>query len=197
MRDGDVMGIVVKNLNKSFNGKNVINNFSATFTEDKITCIMGKSGSGKTTLLNIFASLIEPDNAEILDISESVSYVFQENRLCENFSALTNVKITLNNKKITDEDIKENFRMVGIDDAYSKPVSSFSGGMKRRVAIVRAVLADSKVLLLDEPFSGLDDITKKKVIEYIINGSKNRTVIITTHDISDIDQFSANLINLV
>ncbi len=190
------MEVIVKNLNKKFGEKIIFNNFSASFSSDKITCIMGESGSGKTTLFNILSSLTIPDSYEILNVPKKIGYVFQENRLCENFSAITNIKIALSNKTVSDEEIEKNLNSVGIYDVSKKPVSKFSGGMKRRVAIVRAIMSDSDLILLDEPLNGLDEENQKKVIEYIINNTKNKVVIISTHDISNIDTFNANLLKL-
>lgn len=196
MKDSDNMEVIVKNLNKKFGEKIIFNNFSASFSSDKITCIMGESGSGKTTLFNILSSLTIPDSYEILNVPKKIGYVFQENRLCENFSAITNIKIALSNKTVSDEEIEKNLNSVGIYDVSKKPVSKFSGGMKRRVAIVRAIMSDSDLILLDEPLNGLDEENQKKVIEYIINNTKNKVVIISTHDISNIDTFNANLLKL-
>ncbi len=114
-----------------------------------------------------------------------ITTVFQEDRLCMNESAIRNVAMVLRSQATEiGEVILSHFSRVGLTDieALHQPVSKLSGGMRRRVAIVRAVLAPGDMLLLDEPFQGLDEDTKKQVIQYMKEEQRDRTVVLVTHD---------------
>ncbi len=188
------MDIVLENVCKSYNDKQVLDNLTYTFKDKTITCIMGKSGIGKTTLLNILMKLETKDSGKILGLEKAkMSAVFQENRLCENLNAILNIKL-VTNKNV--EEIKEKLEMIGITAGDFKPVSEYSGGMKRRVAIVRALMSDYDLLLMDEPLKGLDEDTKLKVIKLICDMTKSKTVIIVTHDEDESVLFHADIMKL-
>ncbi len=190
------MDIEVTGLSKSFGETKVLKSFCGVFVEGAITCIMGSSGCGKTTFLNILMGLVKADSGIIRGISDKkISVVFQEDRLCERFNAIDNIKIVCS-KTIDRDSIKRELSLVGLVDGINKPVSTLSGGMKRRVAIVRAILADSDVIIMDEPFKGLDYETKNKVINYIEERTKEKTAIITTHSTEDIELLKATLIQM-
>ncbi|NMD39057.1 MAG: ABC transporter ATP-binding protein [Christensenellaceae bacterium] len=182
------------NINKSFDNLKVLNSFTLNIENGETVAIMGKSGEGKTTVLNIIAGLIKPDSGEITGVPQNISMVFQENRLLNEFSGIDNIVHTCNANK---SDIKNHFKLVGLEGWEYKPVNEYSGGMKRRVAIVRAIMAKSDLILLDEPFKGLDADTKFKVINYVRDNIGNRTCIIVTHDISEANILKAKqLINI-
>ncbi|MBD5129488.1 MAG: ABC transporter ATP-binding protein [Ruminococcaceae bacterium] len=157
----------------------VIEGFTHEFADGKVTAVVGKSGCGKTTLLNILMGLLEPDGGEVIREGR-ISAVFQEDRLCENLTASANIRL-VTGKKFTKEEIARELAEVGLDCA-DKPVRELSGGMKRRVALVRALLAEYDILFLDEPFKGLDEETKRTVIAYFKRKTQGRTVVLVTHD---------------
>lgn len=178
------MDIVIENLCKKFNEKSIIENINVVFMDKKFNYIMGESGGGKTTLLNILMGLENFDSGNIKGIQgRNIATVFQEDRLCEDFNSITNVRLVTNMDKNI---IADELAMVGLGKDLHKPVIKLSGGMRRRVAIVRAMLADSEILILDEPLKGLDDETKKNVIEYIKIKAENKLVIMVTHDEDEI-----------
>ena len=143
---------------------------------------MGKSGCGKTTLMRILLGLETADGGSVSGVPEKKSAVFQEDRFFEPFSAVSNVRAALG-KKNTDEEIRRNLEAVGLSgEDCSKPVSALSGGMRRRTAIVRAMMADSELVVLDEPFEGLDAETKKKTIQYVQGHRGGRTLLLVTHN---------------
>lgn len=189
------MDIVVDKLTKKFGNESVLDRFSATFRKGEITCIMGASGCGKTTLIHLLMGLIEPDSGCITGMPEEKSAVFQEDRLCEEFTAVTNVAMVLGSHPDKGL-IRTHLDEIGLQDDRTKPVREYSGGMKRRVALVRAVLAPSKVLFLDEPLKGLDERTKQDVVQYLKRHFDGRTVIMVTHDRTEVDAFDAELITL-
>ena len=190
------MNIQLKDISKSYNNTVVLNKLDIEIKKHQITCIMGPSGVGKTTLIYIILGLVEADSGSIVGLSgKKFAAVFQENRLCEGINAIKNVQLVCE-KTITDFQIKEEFRKVLLSEYDNKPVSELSGGMKRRVAIVRALLSESDIIIMDEPFKGLDEELKIQVINYIKYKTKGKTVIIITHDKEEVDALSAELINL-
>jgi len=189
------MDIIVSDLSKSFGSNQVLDRFNAVFPEHRVTCIMGPSGCGKTTLLNIILGLVQPDSGKMAGIPKLKSAVFQEDRLCESFNAVTNVRLVCG-KKANKDLIVSHLESMGLGESLDKPVSELSGGMKRRVAVVRAVIAQSDLLVMDEPLKGLDSETKNLVIEYIRDNLRNRTVIMVTHSIDEVRAFDAELITM-
>lgn len=190
------MDIRVDGLTKTFQNKKVLDNISLRIEKNNITCIMGPSGCGKTTLLRIFIGLDKAYKGLISGLEdESVSVVFQEERLCEKFTALANVKMVCDNE-VSIENVEKHFKEVGLEDINKKPVSKLSGGMRRRVSIVRAILAKADIIIMDEPFKGLDEDNKDKVIDYIKKYTKNKTVIITTHSVDEVEKLKATLIKM-
>ncbi len=170
------------NLNKKFGELTVLENFSHDFAEGKVTAVLGKSGCGKSTLLNILMGLTPPDSGEVIRPEDCrISAVFQENRLCENLTAGANIRL-VTGKQLSPREISEQFDAVGLEGCENKPARELSGGMKRRVALLRALLAEYDVLFLDEPFKGLDGDTKQTVMEYCKAGTAGKTVLLVTHD---------------
>lgn len=185
--------IIVCNITKQYGNKLVLNQLNAVFPYGKITCIMGPSGCGKTTLLNLLLGLEIPDAGLIQGMEHlKLAAVFQEDRLCEEFDAITNVKMAVG-EEVSITEIQEHFRLVELTDYEGKPVSNLSGGMRRRVAIVRAILAKSDLLIMDEPLKGLDARLKQKVLYYLKSVIEGKTVIMVTHDIEE-TQFLADKI---
>lgn len=176
------MAVEVRDLSKSYGEKKVLQNFSAVFKTGQTTCMMGSSGCGKTTLLRLLLGLDTADGGEIiLPPGTKLSAVFQEDRLCNNLSAGANVRLVIPGRP-KDGVIEKGFEMMGLSECIHRPARELSGGMRRRVALLRALLADWNVLLMDEPFKGLDEKTKAAVIEYTKKLCSGKTVICVTHD---------------
>ncbi len=196
------MDITVSNITKKYGTETVLNNFSHTFKENTFTVIMGRSGVGKTTLLKILSGLEAPDSGSITGIDgKKISFVFQENRLCSNLTGYLNVRMVLEEKKITPKSdlykrISAAFKKVNLDISDKKPVSNYSGGMKRRIAILRALFATYDILFMDEPLKGLDNETKDSVISLIKEMTAGKTVIMVTHDLSEAESFNAEVLEL-
>ena len=187
--------IVVRNLKKRYGELTVLDGFCAVFPAGEITCIMGRSGCGKTTLLRLLLGLERPDDGEITGLPARMSAVFQEDRLCEELSAYGNVRLVA--PKRTDEEIRAALAALLLDDeAQKKPVSELSGGMRRRVAIARALLAEGELILMDEPFKGLDDGTREVVIAYVGAMVAGRTVILVTHEEEDAAALAAPVLRM-
>ncbi|NLV74136.1 MAG: ATP-binding cassette domain-containing protein [Chloroflexi bacterium] len=178
--------ITIKNLTKSFDNKNVIDNSNVVLQDGQITTMMGPSGCGKTTFAMMLLGLIKPDSGTIEGLeNKRLSAVFQEDRLVEHLSAMANIRLVLK-KDVFDADIQKQLAEVELEgELIRKPVSQLSGGEKRRVSIVRAMMAESDFICLDEPFKGLDAETKEKVMEYVKRSVDGKTVLLITHDIGE------------
>ena len=181
--------IVVSGICTSFGETEVLNGLSAIFPVGKTGCITAPSGIGKTTLLRILRGLESLDSGSISELENvTVGSVFQEDRLCENMTAADNIKLV--SPKLDDKEILSAMQAVGLVDCEKRIVSELSGGMRRRVAILRAVLFDADLYLLDEPFKGLDTDTKSDVIAFIKRKLFGKTVILVTHDPEEAKQMN-------
>ena len=165
------MEIAVKHLCKSFGGRTVLRDL--TFTAGPgITAVMAPSGTGKTTLLRILLGLERPDSGTVEGLAgKRLTAVFQEDRLLEHLSAEGNLRFVLGR--------------LGLPDTGAQPVREFSGGMKRRLALARALLAPFDALALDEPFTGLDRENRDLALACIRETAGDRPVLLVTHDAAD------------
>lgn len=181
--------IKLNHITKSYNNNLLYSNFNLELEENKISCILGPSGIGKTTLVNMICNVIKPDNGEIiLPKNCKFSYVFQEPRLLEWYNVYNNIDIVLKefyNAAERKNIIEKHLNLVGLQDFSKHKISELSGGMAQRVSLARAFAYPSNILILDEPFKGLD----YKLVEEVIENFKNiwhidrRTVLFITHDI--------------
>lgn len=183
--------IKLENICKSYDEKTVLDNIMAEFPDDSITCIMGESGAGKTTLVRIIAGLENADRGAVSGAGV-VSFDFQEDRLINDISAADNIMLVLDkndfggyDKKTMRKIINENLAEVLKDYPSDKSTGTYSGGMKRRVCLVRAMMKKSDTVILDEPFSGMDEETKILAAEYIKKHRDGRICIVVTHEKSD------------
>lgn len=175
------MKLILSGISKSYSGKKILDQISFTVGEGEGLCLMGPSGCGKTTLFRILLGLESADEGKIEGIrQEALSAVFQEDRLLENLSAVKNVSIVCK-KTESEKEIRRQLCEILPEEALDKPVRQLSGGMKRRVALVRAVMKKSDLVIMDEPFTGLDEITKKNVIAYLKKTMHGKTFLFSTH----------------
>lgn len=158
----------------------VIRDMSYTFEDGGRYLLSGSSGSGKTTLLRTIMQLQRPTSGTVTFEGDAIfSCVFQEDRLIESLSAVENIRIT--SPSLSIDDIRKELTVILPEDSLDKPVSRLSGGMRRRVCIVRACLAESNILIMDEPLTGLDGTNRKNVLEYITDRLNNRIFITASH----------------
>ena len=165
-------------VSKSFGDTNVLKDFNAEFKDGQINFLTGDSGKGKSTVIRLILGLENPDKG-IIKIEDSCKFsvVFQENRLFDKLSIEDNIGYITNNS------LKINMiKALGLSEYLGKPVCSLSGGTKRRVSVLRALCGDYDILLMDEPFTGLDENMKKQVMDAVMEYSAGKTVIIATHD---------------
>jgi len=191
------MDISIKNISKSFGSRTVIDNFSLDIKEGETVVLMGPSGGGKTTLAHIILGIIKPDKGTVEGLTgKSTAVVFQEDRLCEQLSAVKNIQMIFKKEKPLAE-ILEHAAQIGLDEeSMKKPVVELSGGQKRRVAILRAMIAGRDFVCLDEPFKGLDRETRLNTMAYVKKQAAGRTVLLITHDEQEARFFGGRLVRL-
>ena len=167
-------------LSKRFGEKQVLKDLSFTLPEAGVVEICGPSGGGKTTLLRLLAGLETPDGGEIRGLAgKRLSMVFQEDRLLMHQNALQNVRFA---SRVSEREALDVLEEMGLADSVQARASTLSGGMKRRVAIARAVCAGGDVLILDEPFKGLDEATRARVIDCILRRCGGMLILLVSHD---------------
>lgn len=179
--------IQIENLTKQYNTQLVLNEFSLLVRDGEKVAIMGESGRGKTTLLRIIAGLERYDAGQISGFDKKdVAYVFQEPRLFDSLSVIKNlIVVSQQPSRVAEKKAMELLTLVGLEKDKAKYPSELSGGMKQRLALARAFMVDRPILLLDEPFSALDQETRNDMIEFVKARTKNKTVILVTHDSDD------------
>lgn len=150
--------------------------------------ISGKSGSGKSTIVNLLLGLLEADSGTIERNYSKASVVFQEDRLIQEISAHRNLDIIPFSNSIQIKEMLEVFEIPQTD----QKVTEFSGGMKRRLALARALLFDGDILILDEPFTGLDGEIRDKSIRNIKKYWGEKPIIIISHNSKDFIDFECN-----
>lgn len=167
----------LQDVSVSYGEHQVLQDFSATYEPDNLYVLDSPSGSGKTTLLRVIAGLTKPDAGTVNTGGQKVAVLFQEDRLCEDYSALKNVELVAISRTAAREHL-----LHLLDEAdIHKPCKELSGGMKRRVALARAFAAGADILLLDEPYNGLDEENRIRVARYIEENGQNRVVIMASH----------------
>ena len=179
------MTIEAEHIYKSYNGKPVLTDFSLDVSSDSSYLITGESGAGKTTFLRILLGLEKPDQGRVRLLGDykysrvNAGVVLQEDRLCENFSAVQNVAMV--SKKLSERIAREELEKILPADQLDKPVRELSGGMRRRVCIIRACVVPSDVIVMDEPFAGLDEENRQKCIQYIRGIQGSTPLVLTGH----------------
>ena len=193
------MPISIQNIQKAFGAKRVLTGVDYVLEDGGIYCLMGPSGMGKTTLLRILMDLENPDRGDVKGLGRNdIAVMFQENRLLEWMDAVDNVAVMrkgIRDKKLKAE-IEENLKHILPADCLHQPVAQLSGGMKRRVALARAMSYPSKLIILDEPFTGLDRATKLEVVDYILRMRGDRILLVATHGTEDAAMLGAKVIHL-
>lgn len=162
---------------KSYDGKQVLDNIGLQIKKGEKIALMAPSGQGKTTLLRLICGLEKADRGS-LSVEGKISVVFQEDRLFEGFSVYENVYSVCRNPQISEEVLRGVLMWAERD----KLPTQLSGGMARRVAIARALAFCHDILILDEPFKGLDEETKRTVAEFIKGREEDKTLLFITHD---------------
>lgn len=197
--------INVVHLFKSFNGQRVLDDVSLEISKGEIFVILGESGTGKSVLLKHMAGLFKPDRGsvwidsieisrlrerELLKIRKGMGYLFQEGALYDFMNVFENIAFPLREHTAFDGEtirgkVSRILKLVGLEGIEKRYPPELSGGMKKRVALARAVILDSKILFCDEPTSGLDPIRSRDISDLIGDLSRKLrcTTVVTSHDI--------------
>ena len=166
--------------------KTVFDAFSLTLPQGETTAVMGASGSGKTTLLRLLAGIISPDMGNVTRETDSLAFVFQDTALLPWLTAEENVNLVLSDTRATLPLTREWLARVGLADECTAFPSTLSGGMRQRVALARALAVDADLLLLDEPFRGLDETLHEQMLDLIREVRQGKTTVLVTHDKRDL-----------
>lgn len=188
--------IKLQHVSFSYQEKEIFKDLSLCIEEGSHTALLAPSGKGKTTFLFLLCGLCVPNRGSISfsKAQPDISMVFQENRLLESFDAYENLKLV--NRKLSKEKMEELFSALKLTDCCKKTANQLSGGQARRLAIARALAVPYDLLLLDEPFTGLDEETKDVVIQYIKEQTLGKTLILVTHNPKEAKALSCDTPNL-
>ena len=196
------MKIELKNVSKTFKDNKVINNVSVTFESGNIYGFYGRNGSGKSVLQKIISGLYVPTSGEVLfngiDINKTKTYPLDMRILIEKpafFPDLTgfkNLKLLADiNSIIDDKKIIETLELVNLKDEMNKKYSKYSLGMKQKLGVAQAIMEETDILILDEPFNGIDESTIDTLINYLLKKkSEGKLIIISTHIKDDLTKLS-------
>lgn len=205
----DAGSIHIEQLSKEFDTAEgyelVFDDIDVDIEPGSFVCLLGKSGSGKSTMLNIVSGILEPTNGQVrFETADgtgdvTLGHVFQSPRLMPWDSNLKNIEfVNQNNPDYTTEVGKRQLDLVGLSEHYHKYPGQLSGGQRQRVGIARALSIDPEVLLMDEPFSNLDEITAEELRKQLLGlwSELNKTVFFVTHDMTEAIQLADRLLML-
>lgn len=190
--------LTTHNLTKQYSNATILDGINLDVQKGEIVSILGKSGSGKTTLLNLISGIETPDEGEIFLNGENITgqtgkmgYMFQKNLLMPWRTALDNIALPLiikgKSKKEARKIASEYLPIFGLSGIEKKYPFQLSGGMNKRLSLLRTFLFSQDLILLDEPFAGLDAITKKQIHRWLLEimTQEGSTLILVTHDIEE------------
>ncbi len=197
--------VEVRNLSKSFGESVVLDNISLKINEGENVVVFGRSGTGKSVLLKCIVRLMEPDSGEIFiegknvltlsekklnEVRKEIGFLFQSAALYDSMTVRENLSFPLiRNFNFTQKEVeakvKSSLEKVSLEEAIDKMPAELSGGMKKRIGLARTIITEPKLILYDEPTTGLDPITTKEISQLIVELQKDlkTTAIVVTHDL--------------
>ncbi len=215
----DIVPILsIKNLKKSFGDNHVLNGFTLELFEGENLVLMGKSGSGKSVMIKCLVGLIQPDEGAIEIMGKDISkltqkefnelrtelgFLFQGSALYDSMTVRENLEFPMRQQNKTEEEslklVLEALESVGLTEAIDLMPEELSGGMKRRIALARAIILKPKIIIYDEPTTGLDPITAKEIIQLMRDIQQNykTSSLIITHDVDCARVISNRMILLI
>lgn len=196
------MEIKLENVSKRFKNENVLKGISYSFESGKIYSIVGRNGSGKSVLLKIIAGLYLQDKGNVLfdnknynminEIPDNLGIVIEQPSFINDLTGLENLKLLASIRNVaTERDIVESLEIVNLKDDMNKKYSKYSLGMRQKLSIAQAIMERQKVILLDEPFNGIDRQSVVAIKEYLKRvKNEDKLIIITTHIMDDVVDLS-------
>lgn len=187
-------GVTLTHVWKSYQGAPAVADVTLTLTPERPVCLMAPSGTGKTTLLRLLLGLERPDRGEIrVPPGWRWSAVFQEDRLLDHLDAWGNLRFVLG---AVPDGAPALLEALGLSEAADRKAAAYSGGMRRRLALARALLAPFDGLVLDEPFTGLDGGARERCLACIRRAAAGRVLVLSSHDPADAAGLSADILRL-
>lgn len=198
-------GIVVEHIYKSFGKEEVLKDVSLTIGSGEIFGVVGNNGSGKTVLMKCICGFMKPDRGRIYvngrqigrecDFPDSLGMIIETPGFLPNLSGYRNLKILADLKaKIGKQEIRESLKRVGLDPYLRKNVSKYSLGMRQRLGIAQAIMENPDVLILDEPFNGLDRTGAAQMRELLKElKSQGKSILLASHNAQDIEELCDNV----
>ena len=201
------MILELKNISKKFKNEQVIDNINYAFTSGKIYGIFGRNGSGKSVLLKIISNLYEATTGEILidnvnysnpkNFYQNFGVVIEKPAFIDDLTGKENLLLLSKIKNIINEKTINKFiKIVCLDGQENKKYKKYSMGMKQKLAIAQAIMENQKIILLDEPFNGIDRESVQAIKSYLKSISNDKIIIITTHIKEDIENFADVLLSI-
>lgn len=189
--------VEIDRVSKSFGLHQVLDGLTLTLQPGGTYCLMAPSGSGKTTLLRMLVGLERPSSGRINGLGRGqTSMMFQEDRLCETLTAVENVALLHPDRRVSRAGIRADLSEILPARSLDQPVCELSGGMRRRVSLACAISYPGRMVILDEPFTGLDDELRREVIGFVSRKQGGRTLLVSTHNRADVTALGAELITL-
>ncbi len=203
--DGGTGRISAAHISKAFGEQRVLADYSLDMAQGGRYLLMAPSGAGKTTFLRILTGLDNADAGSVSGAPARTGMVFQEDRLCEEYDTVCNIMLCMSrnagglgtSRAQVIEYVRREASRILPEESLTKPVRELSGGMRRRVALLRAVLSGSKLLVLDEPFTGLDEENRARSAAYLMERQEGRTLVVATHREDDAELLQGEKVALV
>ena len=195
------MKIEVKKVSKNFDNNIVIDNISVDFDEGKIYGIYGRNGSGKSVFLKLLCDFYHPDSGEVLidgknyantsEFPPGLRALIEKPGFFPDLTGYDNLKLLANIEgKISDKEINDSIEIVNLTKEKEKKFHKYSLGMKQKLGIAQVIMENPKIMILDEPFNGVEEETVKKLINYFKSIKKDKIIIICSHIKEDLDEIS-------
>ncbi len=193
------MEIIVNNLSKQFKDTLVLKDINLKLKEGKIYGFVGPNGSGKSVLLKIICAFYIPTCGEVLingvnynngnDFPPNLRAFIEKPSFLPDISGFENLKLLANIQNLIDEDqINNTLKLVNLYDDKDKKFHEYSMGMKQKLGVASVLMEDPKIMILDEPFNGIDDKSKEKLFDYLLKIKKNKIIIISSHIFEEIQK---------
>lgn len=187
----------LKDICFSYGEEQIIKKLNLTVERGKPVVLLGKSGIGKTTLLNLILNFIKPDSGEISGVDEKtrISVMYQEDRLFPQLTVYKNLKLV--KKDFSRKEAEKLMRELNLEEkVLDKLPAELSGGMRRRIALARCLIFPSELVLMDEPFQGLDSETRASCLNAVKKYTAGRPVLIISHEIQDAAALEAEIVRM-